>query len=602
MAKDITNEELNSHIDQLVQHLAELMGDYDTAYKNYLELRNSPKYSDLDEAIRKSESDIEAMKKQKGNLEQDIKDLNEDKAGAASDKVKQNLEDAISEKTKELKQLEFDIKVKRKDLQEQKSTLQQLLDSDDQLNRLKAKMEELENERERRLEILAQKRMYLTNVPGAPTNPQPPTPNPNPQPVDHNPQPEIIHPISDEQAKTTLDKYAELLRAKEKWRNISILSGAHRKQNWFRKMMRKLFNVKKDNQILSEENTIREDFRKLVQQKAAAGDAAEMAKIYNGLALRLNHGDNVGWFQKFCRWMRKPAVAFGRMLLGIGLVAVGFLTGGAGIVAIAAGAGVLGLGAIGRFVGVDGAWDLIHNKFSTREKKGAYGMAGNVFYNASGEKITAKAHKVFSNLSTIKDDETARNSLAGSIDDNFMKYANRVGRNRFWKRLSALVAAVIPVFALKWLGIGGGEEGAHQAIPVKPPVVDVTQSYQITKGGSYWTMAEDIVKHNSPGSEHDIGTVTKVWKYLMENKSGVGITNGEMHPYTGATKPWLNLYDSETPGKLTDMVLHQKEITDINAIISGGNKVPGILKNGISGLGNGNVQSFSLGSKMPLKL
>lgn len=595
MANGITNKELNSHIDQLVQHLAEIMGDYDTAYKNYRELRNSPKYSGLDADIVKSENELERMVKRKDALVQDLSELATDKENAPSEKVRKNLDEATAEKSNQLEQLELDIKLTRKDLREQKKTLQQLLDSDGKLKGFKDDMKRLEDEREQLLETLAQKRFYLTgNQPGAQTGMQ----TPGSQGSGNGNQNQTAAPGTQEPDERTFDRdkvlsdYVRLLRANEKWRNhtrIKLLRGRADKDL-----------IGKDGNWTNEAHRIEKDFidyaKHLLSSQTGTADEIkakqldEIKKLYKDIGDVMHSGKRL-WADK----LRSGAWLWARIGLGAALFGAGVLLGGwIGAIAL----GIAGaVGAVGRFLAVDGIMDKAHGMLSGR-KDSARGIANKVHYKASGKRRDASVDRVFGGL--VADAQGAADAIAGG----FKASTDTLHKYRFWKRLTAIAAAVLPVAVVKYFGMGGDGTGANKAMLVEnkppvnpiPPVAD--QTYQITKGGSYWTMAEDIVKHNSPGSEKDVGAVTKVWKYLIQNKGNVGITDGEMHPHVGKTAPWLNFHDSGTPGKVTDMVLHQKEISDIQALLSGGNKPPIAVLSSTKPT----MQNLAFGPKMTLKL
>ncbi|MCX8194591.1 MAG: hypothetical protein N3G22_00570 [Candidatus Micrarchaeota archaeon] len=249
-----------------------------------------------------------------------------------------------------------------------------------------------------------------------------------------------------------ISDYVALLRAKEKWRNRF-------KGNF----MRRILLVRKDDAVLANENQIRQDFRELVRETLNASPQrnAALKSIYEDIGNRLNRGDNVTSLEKTLRWLRKPAVAIGRVAIGAGLVALGSLSGGAvGVAAIATG-GVLG--GIGRFVGVDAAWDRIRHAWTGREKNKhglEYAASAQVFYNnVSGAKLEERVNAI----GTENVEGTANN-----VDNAFIKYAENTGKNRMWKRLAALAAAFIPPIALKYLAGGEAHPQAGTGKAIQP--------------------------------------------------------------------------------------------------------------------------------------
>ncbi|MCX8174922.1 MAG: hypothetical protein N3E51_01830 [Candidatus Micrarchaeota archaeon] len=397
-------------------------------------------------------------------------------------------------------------------------------------------------------------------------------------------------PIAEEELNAAIGEYAELLRAKEKWRNLSVLSRYSEKQGKIKKAMRFLFGVRHDNDILAREAEIRENFKSTVSQflNQSANRSHDLDLVYRKIRDGLNAEGRESGFARFLRKLRKPAVAFARFLAGAALAVGAFLTGGLPGAIMLGAAGVLG--AVGRFVAVDGIWDFLHSKISTREKKGAYGMAGNVFYNASDRKMSEKVHKVFSGIEQKNADEVAE-----EIDGSFMKYANRIGRNRFWKRLAGLAAIAAP-FVYKYFAAPGKETAAPdstkpqtvQPKPVEPepkppeqvPQIEGSDIYTVKPGGSFWSMSKEIL-HDKLGEHFDkLPTAEKnaminaLSKHLQADMAGHDITPGELHPYNGPGKPWLNLYD-KFDGHQTDIKftkVHMQEF--LKEYFQNGKKLP----------------------------
>ncbi|MCX8195021.1 MAG: hypothetical protein N3G22_02855 [Candidatus Micrarchaeota archaeon] len=425
-------------------------------------------------------------------------------------------------------------------------------------------------------------------------------------------------------------EYAELLRAKEKWRNISILSRYSQEQGKFKKAMRWLFGVRHDDKVLSRENEIRENFKSAVSYhiiEHGTSPATGLESIYSKVRDELNSEGRESFFARFLRQIRKPSVAFGRFVAGAALAGGAFLTGGISGAIMLGTAGVLG--AVGRFVAVDGMWDFLHAKWSTRASKGIYGMAGTVFYNSSDSKISQNASKVFSDA---EDRDAAR--VVEDIDNSFMKYADRMGRNRFWKRVAAVAAMAAPFIYSKYFAAPSKEAPAvastthddasasgaasHDAAsanqPASPqptqaePLPDQsTEIYTVKPGGSFWSMSREILHdklgenfESLPKSEKN-AMIDALSKRLQADAPRYGITNGELHPYGGASKPWLNLQDN-FDGHQTNIKFSSKDLQEfLKDYFQNGKKLPRQFGIGAANVATSNVFN-SLSGKAQLKL
>ncbi|MCX6773214.1 MAG: hypothetical protein NTV88_05630 [Candidatus Micrarchaeota archaeon] len=349
-----------------------------------------------------------------------------------------------------------------------------------------------------------------------------------------------------------VSNYVRLLRANEKWRNhsrIKFLRGRAKTGG-----LNDSDLINKDGNLTSEAKGIQKKFVEYAKHilNSQTGNNVDEIKdkqleaiksVYNDVSSRLHdeHKNRRLWADK----LRSGGYLWGRILLGAALFGVGvFLGGWIGALAL----GLAGaIGAVGRFLAVDGIMDKMHGYLSGR-KDTARAMANQVMYNANHDRIDASVHNVY-NKRVGLGEKTLK--IADDINKGFMQATDTLSKYRFWKRLTAVTAAVVPIAVVKYFGIGHTETPTKPSIienqPIKPPVVHAyPDHYVVPDKGGYWHIGRQIL-HDRLGDKFDAlptgeknDLINSMHRYLIDNHAKLGIAPNEMHSHVGAGAPWLN--------------------------------------------------------------
>ena len=350
------------------------------------------------------------------------------------------------------------------------------------------------------------------------------------------------------QEKKELDKgkiindYVRLLRANEKWRNhtrIKFFRGRAKTSGLNDSEL-----IGKDGKFTAEADAIRERFVAYTQQVLASqtgatpkdikdAQVAAMKKIYEEINAEMHDQRRL-----IADKIRHGKWLWGRIAVGAALFGVGVLMGGwIGALAL----GVAGIvGAAGRFLGVDGIMDKVHGYLSG-SKATERGIANKVMYKSKEEKRNAAIDKLYS----------GKEVDAAEVDNGFIAATTTLSKYRFWKRLTAVAAVVLPIAIVKYFGFEHTDAPQKPDVidnqPVKPPVIHTyPDHYVVPDGKGYWTIAEKILqdrlgdKFNSLPTGEKNSLITFMQHYLIDNHAKLDIMPNEMHPHIGAGAPWLN--------------------------------------------------------------
>lgn len=282
----------------------------------------------------------------------------------------------------------------------------------------------------------------------------------------------------------SIEEYARLLRAKEKFRNrnfgnkgsrskreaFSDYVVAHVQHNFIRFFLLDaakwdFMRTAKYRGLLQNEESIRAHFRENSRKwiDLANDKKGALVDIHNRLAQELNTGLHIGDARQFyvppdisalertVRALRKPAWMWARMAAGLALGAAGIATG-----SIWAFAGAAAIGAAGRFIGATGAYDKLRYSLTSAFGGGAekwsrrlgifgkktdesYSLAQQVLYNAGAHNIGKATDKLFSKSGGKSADE-----LVLSMDASLVDSARDYGRHRVVKYSLAALAVALP--------------------------------------------------------------------------------------------------------------------------------------------------------------
>ena len=194
-------------------------------------------------------------------------------------------------------------------------------------------------------------------------------------------------------------------------------------------------------------------------------------------------------------FLRKPAVSLARGALGIGLASFSLIaaipTGGISLSLLPAAAIIRGAG---RYIGTNGMWDFGHYKITTRksQKSKEYGLAAQVFYNASDKKLESYVDRVYN-------ESGAKKIEIQTISNEMDRFAKNIAKQRIIKKTVALIATFLPFLAGEhaFAGIfGKGHETVVEHASQGATAADSTHAAAQT-GKSVAISAQDTIAHAS---------------------------------------------------------------------------------------------------------